>query len=114
VINMKLSEAAACLKASYLGEDVEFTGCSSTSRELHAGELFIALKGERFDGHDFIQDAEQHGASAALIERQDDVSLPVIHVSDTRYAMGSLAQYWRKNFNIPLVAITGSNGKNYG
>ncbi len=111
MINMKLSEAAACLKASYLGEDVEFTGCSSNSRELHAGELFIALKGERFDGHDFIQDAEQHGASAALIERQDDVSLPMIHVSDTRYAMGSLAQYWRKNFNIPLVAITGSNGK---
>ncbi len=111
MINMKLSEAAACLQASYLGEDVEFVGCSTNSRELQAGELFIALKGKHFDGHDFIKDAEQHGASAALIESANDASLPVIQVSDTRYAMGSLAQHWRKNFNISLIAISGSNGK---
>ena len=111
MISMKLSTAADYLESTYQGDDVTFTGCSTNSREINSGELFIALKGERFDGHDFINDAVKRGACAALIDKNDSISIPSIQVTNTRYAMGTLAQKWRNNFDIPLVAITGSNGK---
>ena len=111
MITMKLSRAAEYLETTHQGDDVTFTGCNTNSREINTGELFIALKGERFDGHDFINDAVKRGASAALIDRGDSISFPSIKVTDTRFAMGTLAQKWRNNFDIPLVAITGSNGK---
>ncbi len=111
MISMKLSEVAESLHTAYVGQDTEFVGCNTDSRRMHAGELFIALKGERFDGHDFIKDACEHGACAAIVEESDNEMLPMIVVKDTRSAMGTLAQHWRSRFAIPLVAITGSNGK---
>ena len=111
MIRMSLSTAAESLHANFLGQDVEFAGCSTDSRTLKGGELFIALKGEQFDGHDFIPAAREAGARAAMVEKTGQADLPLLVVNDTRQAMGSLAGLWRARFRIPLVAITGSNGK---
>jgi UDP-N-acetylmuramoyl-tripeptide--D-alanyl-D-alanine ligase len=76
--------------------------------------LFVALKGERFDGHDFVADVLQRGAAAALVEAafaRAHSELPLIPVLDTREALGQLAAAWRARFAIPLLGITGSNGK---
>ena len=111
MIQMRLSSAARVLDTGYSGHDVEFQGCSTDTRKLESGNLFIAIKGQNFDGNDFIEAAVNRGAVAALMGRQDQVNLPCIVVDNVRRAMGQLAQAWRQHFQIPLVAITGSNGK---
>lgn len=111
MISMSLSTAARTLGTVYQGQDLVFHGCSTDSRSIKSGELFIAIRGERFNGHDFLEQARQQGAIAALVDTLVPVNLPVIKVSDTRRALGELAKCWRDNFSIPLVAITGSNGK---
>ena len=91
----------------------EVKGVSIDSRSLRPGELFIAIKGERFDGHDFIAEAVRKGASAAVVSRKikDAVNVPVIYVPDTTKALGLIASLYRQQFNIPVIAITGSAGK---
>ncbi len=111
MITMKLSSAAKSLNATCLGEDVVFRGCSTDSRNLDSGELFIAIKGERFDGHDFLDSAKQRGAVAAMVTKTNQQDLPTLVVEDTRKAMGNLAATWRSGFDVPLIAVTGSNGK---
>ena len=112
MINMNLALAAQNINALFEGEDVVFHGCSTDSRNISPGELFIAIKGERFDGHDFLQNARERGAVAAMVRLSEThINLPAIKVSNTREGMGKLAGYWRSRFNIPLIAITGSNGK---
>jgi len=116
---MQISKAAETLQAKYHGEDVCFTGCSTDTRTLKDKELFIALHGENFNGHDYLDKAKISGASAVLVEEKydeassstDSYSGPSIVVNNTRQAMGELAKSWRTGFSIPLVAITGSNGK---
>ena len=116
---MQISKAAEILQATYQGKDICFYGCSTDTRTLKDKELFIALRGENFDGHDYIDKAKAVGASAVLVEGKQDVSdssmesfsVPSIVVKNTRHAMGELARNWRAIFPIPLVAITGSNGK---
>jgi UDP-N-acetylmuramoyl-tripeptide--D-alanyl-D-alanine ligase len=79
---------------------------------LRAGDLFAALRGERFDAHDFIADAKSRGAVAALAERGlAEAGLAGLEVADSRIALGQLAAGWRRRFDLPLVAVTGSNGK---
>lgn len=88
-------------------------GVSSDSRAIKPGSLFIALKGERFDAHHFLSDVSAAGVGAALI--QDDQvcpnQLPAICVADTRIGLGDFAKAWRQQFTLPLVVVTGSNGK---
>ncbi|MEQ1515180.1 MAG: UDP-N-acetylmuramoyl-tripeptide--D-alanyl-D-alanine ligase [Usitatibacteraceae bacterium] len=87
-------------------------GVSTDSRSIKAGELFVALSGENFDGHAFIARAAERGAAAALVSRHvDEANIPQIIVADTRLAFGKLAQYWRRRFTLPVLALTGSNGK---
>ena len=82
------------------------------TRSLQAGDFFVALRGERFDAHDFLPQAAQSGAAAVLVQRGIDAAgLPGLVVPDTRAALGWLASAWRARFDIPLVAVTGSNGK---
>ncbi|MES2089237.1 MAG: bifunctional UDP-N-acetylmuramoyl-L-alanyl-D-glutamate--2,6-diaminopimelate ligase MurE/UDP-N-acetylmuramoyl-tripeptide--D-alanyl-D-alanine ligase MurF [Pseudomonadota bacterium] len=82
------------------------------TRTLQYGDLFVALRGERFDAHDFLPQARQAGAVAALVQRGlAESGLPGLVVSDTRAALGWLASAWRSRFDIPLIAVTGSNGK---
>ncbi|HET8899229.1 MAG TPA: UDP-N-acetylmuramoyl-tripeptide--D-alanyl-D-alanine ligase, partial [Rhodanobacteraceae bacterium] len=109
---MYLSQAAAMLGASYAGSDAEVLRVSTDSRSIQPGDLFIALKGERFDGGNFAAQALQKGAAGVVLDaaQAPDISL-AIRVDDTRLALGRLAAAWRRRFAIPVVAITGSNGK---
>ena len=111
MINMTLSTAAHALQARVIGEDVFFSGCSTDSRNIKAGEMFIALRGQRFDGHDYIDQARQSGAIAAMVDTDPGHPIPLLLVEDTRLGMGKLAGLWRGNFDLPIVAVTGSNGK---
>ena len=111
MINMLLSEAAKTVGASLNGEDIVFHGCSTDSRTIEKGNLFIALEGEYFDGHQYISVAEKKGASSLIVDRETPNTKPFIKVNNTRLAMGLLAKSWREKITIPLIAITGSNGK---
>jgi UDP-N-acetylmuramoyl-tripeptide--D-alanyl-D-alanine ligase len=108
---MLVSQAARALGARHTGGDVEFNAVNTDSRAIRHGDLFIALKGERFDGHSFVAQAAAAGAAAAIVSRASDIKLPQILVEDTTRALGRLGNYWRGQFDIPLVALTGSNGK---
>lgn len=82
------------------------------SRQLSAHALFVALRGEKFDGHDYLLEAKQAGVLAALVERVvPGVRLPQICVGDTRQALQKFATAWRSRFDIPVIGVTGSNGK---
>jgi len=89
------------------------TKISTDSRKLTPGDLFIAIKGDRFDGHNFIDEVIKKGAKAIIVSRDIKPDLPVttLKVNDTLIALGKIAVYYRQKFKIPLVAITGSNGK---
>lgn len=110
---MRLAEAAAALGGRTIGADALFTGVSTDSRGIRAGDLFVALRGERFDGHDFLSSAAAAKAAAAMVERsyRGDYPVPALAVGDTRRSLGDLARYWRARFAPALVAIAGSNGK---
>ncbi len=110
---MTLAHAATVLGGELLGSDVRFAGVCTDSRTLKSGDLFVALRGERYDGHDFVAKAAAAGAAAALIERghADAAPLPAVAVDDTTVALGALAAHWRRRFDIPLVGVAGSNGK---
>ena len=108
---MRLSDACAAMEGRLSGADRRFTGCSYDSRTLQPGELFIALRGPQRDGHDFIPDALARGAGAALVDRDAGYPLPVIKVDDARKRAGLLAGHWRAGFDLPIIAVTGSNGK---
>jgi UDP-N-acetylmuramoyl-tripeptide--D-alanyl-D-alanine ligase len=111
---MTLAEAHTMLpRATLLGDaSLRVARVHSDTRTLQAGDLFVALKGERFDAHDFLPQARASGAVAALAERGLDAALmPGLHVADSRSALGELAAAWRRRFDLPLIAVTGSNGK---
>lgn len=108
---MKLSQAAQILQGQLIGDDVEFHQVNTDSRHLKPGDLYIARIGEKLDGHDFIEEAIRHQASAALVERAIDCSLPQIVVKDSTQALGQLAAYHRGQFAIPVIGVTGSCGK---
>lgn len=106
--------AAQAIGAMQAGPVATFTAVTTDSRNVQPGELFVALRGERFDGHAFVDTALDAGAAAALVEEADPVrraNAPLILVRDTRQALGRLAAFWRSGFTMPLVAVTGSNGK---
>ena len=107
----RLSDLAAVTGGSLQGEDREFTRVTQDTRKLGTGELFIAIKGENFDGHDFLPQAEKLGAAGALVERRRTVPLSQVVVKDARKALGAYAAAWRRRFDIPLIGVTGSSGK---
>jgi UDP-N-acetylmuramoyl-tripeptide--D-alanyl-D-alanine ligase len=110
---MRLSEAARAISAELRGEDCVFEAVSTDTRTLAPQALFVALKGDRFDGHDFLDLAAQKQAAGAMIHdtARLPAKLPALVVDDTRLALGRLSAYWRGKFSAPLVALTGSNGK---
>lgn len=112
---MDLYEAAQATGGTATADGHLFSGVSTDSRAIAAGELFVALKGERFDGHEYVRAVLAHGAQAALVDHswaaQHGEGLPLVHVADTRLALGSLGGHWRRQFSLPLIGITGSNGK---
>ncbi len=109
---MRLHEAAAAIGATAIGADVEFTVVSTDSRNIPPGALFIALRGERFDGHKFASKAMEQGASAVVVEASARLDIaPAIVVENSRLALGRLAAWHRRRMPAKLLAITGSNGK---
>lgn len=111
---LTLREAAALIPgATVLGDDTTtFDRISTDSRTTGPGDLFVAIKGERFDAHDFLAQVAERRTSAALVSRSPaDWRLPALRVADTRIALQELARGWRARFGIPVVAVTGSNGK---
>ncbi|MEK6551002.1 MAG: UDP-N-acetylmuramoyl-tripeptide--D-alanyl-D-alanine ligase [Pseudomonadota bacterium] len=108
---MALSMLADVLKGRRQGPDALFTGVGTDSRTLRRGDLFVALVGDRFDGHQFLAEALAAGAAGALLARDVNTTLPTVQVNDTRRGFGELAAFWRAQFDIPVIAVTGSNGK---
>jgi UDP-N-acetylmuramoyl-tripeptide--D-alanyl-D-alanine ligase len=111
---LTLAAAAQLLDGRHTGRDVEFIAVGTDSRDITPGMLFVALKGERFDGHDYVEAALRQGAAAAMVSSAWAAAhpgLPLIGVDDPLRALGRLAAHWRSRFHIPLIGITGSNGK---
>ncbi len=111
---MTLAQAHALLPGSTLVGDgvTPILRVHSDTRTLREGDLFVALKGERFDGHDMLVGAKAKGAVAALAQRGlNEAQLPGLQVQDTQQALEQLAAAWRAHFHLPLIAVTGSNGK---
>ncbi len=108
---MLLSEVAQALDAQHIGEDVSVLSVGTDSRHIDDGQLFVAIKGDRFDGNVYAAEAIEKGAAAALVSDGNAQASPAILVDDTRLALGALAHHWRQKFSVPVVAVTGSNGK---
>jgi UDP-N-acetylmuramoyl-tripeptide--D-alanyl-D-alanine ligase len=107
---MLLSEAAVATKGKVLGQDTLFFSVGTDSRATSPGQLFVALRGENFDGHTFTRQCLDQGAVAAMVSVEQELPAAVL-VKDTKLALGDLAAHWRNKFAIPVAAITGSNGK---
>ena len=108
---MFLTQVAKATGGSLVGLDAKIREVVTDTRSDCSGGLFIALKGENFDAHEFIKQAEAAGAVALMVEKPVDTSLPSVQVKNTQDALGRLAKWWREQFDIPLMAITGSAGK---
>lgn len=112
---MKLSDVATILNTTLYGTDVEFDSVSTDTRTIKPGELFIPLRGEKFDAHDFIAEAARKGAVGAIVNHETlgdgGGVLSEIPVSDTKIALAQLAAYQRDQVNVPIIAVTGSCGK---
>lgn len=109
---LRLSELLAVLDARLVGADAAFTAVSTDSRKIEPGQLFIALTGPNFDGHDYLAAVAAKGAVAALVEREvSGVELPQLLVADARAALGQLGALNRQAYQGPLAAVTGSSGK---
>jgi len=106
-----LASAARDMGGQLRGPDRSFESVSTDTRTLTPGQLFFALRGERFDAAEFVADAALRGAAGAVVERAISASLPQVEVPDSRLALGALARKWRQKFAIPMIGITGSNGK---
>ncbi len=106
-----LSQLASWCEGRHLGADVTINAVGTDTRNLQPGALFVALRGENFDAHDFIADAETHGAGALLLHRDVETSLPRILCADTQEALGELAAGMHKGRPAVVIALTGSNGK---
>ena len=116
-MKMMLSDCAEAVQGKLVGQDVAFESVSIDTRSIKPGQLYIAIKGHNFDGNEFVDQAEQAGAIAAIVHTGINSNLPHIIVDDTRLAIAELAGAWRRSFiglgneALSVVGITGSNGK---
>ena len=118
---MRLSEAAQAIAGEVRGAEVTFLSVGTDTRTLQRGALYVALRGERFDGHNFARFALENGAAAVMVDTRFEheasglgADAPLLVVEDTRLGLGKLAAAWRNRFDLPVIAVTGSNGKNHG
>ena len=110
-MHLSLAQVASVLNVDLIGEDCEFSQVSINTRILEAGDLFVAIKGDNFDAHDYVQQAADRGACGLVVEKPVDCTLPQIIVTDSRTALGHIASLWSSAFTLPIIAITGSCGK---
>jgi UDP-N-acetylmuramoyl-tripeptide--D-alanyl-D-alanine ligase len=107
----RLAQIASAVHARLITGDVAFSGVSTDTRSTAPGELFIALRGEHHDAHDFLVQAHSRGAAAAIVEHEIALSMPQIVVADSQVALAELALWHREQLHARVIAITGSNGK---
>ena len=106
-----LSDLAQTTGGRLVGASMPFTGVSTDSRSLLSGALFVALKGPNFDGHEYAASALKRGAVGALVDHELPLAIPQVVVGDSLQALSTFARAWRREFAIPVIGITGSNGK---
>ena len=107
-----LSDLLKVLPGARMTANASIDGVSTNSKAVAKGNLFVALRGERFDAHEFLPEVVAQGAAAVIVERAfEGFSLPALMVSDTRHALGQIANFWRRQFDTPVIGVTGSNGK---
>ena len=112
MIQMRLTDLSNILNVKEINSGQTFKGISVNSRDTMPSNLFVAIKGARFDGHDYVKEAADKGAIAAVVERfNPKLSILQLVVSDTLKALGDLASVWRAKFKVPVIGITGSVGK---
>jgi UDP-N-acetylmuramoyl-tripeptide--D-alanyl-D-alanine ligase len=111
MIKMFLSEIAKSLNGTLIGADAKICGVSIDTRTLQTGNLYIAIAGKNFDGHDFVNSAQAAGTVAVLTHKKLDTNLPQVLVENTHSALGELAAVWREKMPAKIVGVTGSNGK---
>ncbi len=111
MIRLMASEIASALQANLIGDDIAIASVSTDSRQIKAGDLFIALQGPNFDGHRFVDEVIAQGAIALVVNRQLPVAVPQIVVEDTRIALGQLGALVKAKVAPKTVAVTGSAGK---
>ena len=111
MISLSLTVLAELLDVASAEADISISGVTIDSRKNCDGQLFIAIRGERFDGHDYVDVAYRTGAAAALVEYKLDCEIPQIVVTDCKQAMICLARAWRRRCAAKVIALTGSNGK---
>ncbi len=111
MIALTLGDIAQVTGGRLVGANLPFDSVSIDSRSLIRGALFVALKGPSFDGHEFVTGALQRGAVGALVERELPLAIPQVVVGDSLQALSTFARAWRREFDIPVIGITGSNGK---
>jgi UDP-N-acetylmuramoyl-tripeptide--D-alanyl-D-alanine ligase len=113
-----LDTIAAALAGEAVGKlphgPAELTGITTDTRKIGKGNAFLALRGERFDGHDYLRDAVRDGAAALIVSRApkvDTLGVPIFEVRDTLVALGALGHYWRRAWGKTVIGVAGSNGK---
>lgn len=111
--SLELNEIIGCLngRTKNISKDIEIQGISTDSRNIAPGELFIALSGMNFDGHNYIENVFEKGAAAAIVSKDVDGDYPIIIVKDTLEALRKIAAFYRGKFHIPVIGVTGSTGK---
>ncbi|MEM7377968.1 MAG: Mur ligase domain-containing protein, partial [Pseudomonadota bacterium] len=111
MISLTLSDIAAHVGGTLLGGELELLRVSVDTRTLRPGDVYFALTGDRFDGHQFVEDAVARGAAGVVVERECAVSVPQVIVRDARRALGDSAALWCQQTSARRIALTGSNGK---
>jgi UDP-N-acetylmuramoyl-tripeptide--D-alanyl-D-alanine ligase len=111
MIAWSVNELARIAQGDARGNDACFSSISTDTRTLKPGALFVALRGDNFDGHNYVSAAAQAGAAVALVDQPLSVDVPQVVVPDVLAALSSFAREWRRQFNIPVIGVTGSNGK---
>jgi UDP-N-acetylmuramoyl-tripeptide--D-alanyl-D-alanine ligase len=107
----RASELAQVTTGQLMGGDADFTSVATDTRTLQKDALFVALSGPNFDGHDFVAAAATQGAAAALVARHLPINIPQVIVPDPLAALARFAHEWRRRFTLPVIGVTGSNGK---
>jgi UDP-N-acetylmuramoyl-tripeptide--D-alanyl-D-alanine ligase len=112
MIRGSLEQIAASIAGAHVTRDAYFQGVSTDSRQVMPGSLFVALRGERFDAHDFLGQLAGNPVAGVVVEKlPENYPLPAVVVPDTLAALGRIGLFWRRRFAIPVIGVTGSNGK---
>ncbi|NKB75918.1 MAG: UDP-N-acetylmuramoyl-tripeptide--D-alanyl-D-alanine ligase [Gammaproteobacteria bacterium] len=108
---IRLSQIAAVVEGALVGPDAECHAVKIDSRSVQCGDLFVAIPGEKYDGHDYVATVSEQFAAGAMVSKPQNTEIGQVVVKDTTRSLGLLGAHWRSRFDVPVVSVTGSNGK---